>query len=131
MRLQSKSTPNPHDGILRQTCLFGHEASAPVSAVGWHRFQCLGNDFLNLLIGDLARRANPRLIQQAVQSKLSKPFPPLTDGRACNVQLSRDLRVAHPLPTTEHDPSAHRHGLRRLWTARDHVQFVSIRIDNF
>jgi hypothetical protein len=32
-------------------------------AVGWHGFQRLGNDFFNLSIGDLARRADPRLIQ--------------------------------------------------------------------
>ena len=114
-----------------QTRLFGHEASAPVRAVGWHRFQCLGDDVFNLLIGDLARRADPRLIQQAIQPKLSKPLPPLTDGRAGDVQLPRDLRVAHPLPTTEHDPGAHRHGLRRLRPTRDHAQFLAILIDDF
>ncbi len=30
--------------FLRHTHLFGHEASAPVRAVGWHGFQSLAND---------------------------------------------------------------------------------------
>jgi hypothetical protein len=63
MRLQSESMPDPHDRILRQTRLLGHQASAPVRAVGWHRFQCLRNNVFNLPIGDLAWRADPRFIQ--------------------------------------------------------------------
>src|SRR5580658_9575498 len=131
MRLQSESMPNPHNGILRETRLLGHEARAPVRAVGRHRFQCLSNDVFHLLIGDLARRADPRLIEQAIQPKFSKPFPPLTGRRAGNVQLSRDLRIAHPLPTTEYNPGAHRHGLRRLRSTRHHTQFLPIRSDDF
>ena len=74
-----------------QARLFGHETSAPVRAVGWHRFQGLGDDVLNLLIRDFARSADPRLIQQAIQSELSKPFPPLSDRRTGHVQLPCDL----------------------------------------
>src|SRR6476646_1410825 len=79
-----------------------------------------------LLIGDFARCTDSRLIQQAIQPKLSKPFPPLTDGRAGDVQLPGGLRVAHPFPTTEHDPGTHRHGLRRLRPPRQHAQFRAI-----
>src|SRR5437773_8181037 len=63
MRLQSESMPDPHDRILRQTRLLGHQASAPVRAVGWHRFQCLRTNVFHLPIGDLAWRADPRFIQ--------------------------------------------------------------------
>src|SRR6266446_1713731 len=100
-------------------------------ALGRHRFQGLRNDFFNLPIGDLARCADPRLIQQAVQPQLSKPFPPLADGCSGDVQLPRRLEVAHPLPTTEHDPGAHRHGLRRLRSKRDHSQFVAVLFCDF
>src|SRR5260370_22554093 len=100
-------------------------------ALGRHRFQGLRNDFFNLPIADLARCADPRLIQQAVQPQLSKPFPPFADGCPRDVQLPRDLEVAHPLPTTEHDPGAHRHGLRRLWSTRDHSQFVALLFRHF
>jgi hypothetical protein len=41
----------------------------------------------NLSIGDFARRADPRFVQQAIRPGLSKPFPPLTDGRASDVQF--------------------------------------------
>src|SRR5260370_31926001 len=100
-------------------------------ALGRHRFQGLRNDFFNLPIADLARCAAPRLIQQAVQPQLSKPLPPFADGCPGDVQLPRDLEVAHPPPTTEHDPGAHRHGLRRLWSTRDHSQFVALLFRHF
>src|SRR5438132_1408907 len=66
MRLQSERTPDPHDGVLRQPHLCGHEPRAPVGAVGRHRFQCLGDDVFNLPIGDFTWRADTRFIQQAV-----------------------------------------------------------------
>src|SRR6476646_6160380 len=126
-----KACPNSHDGILRQTCLFGHQPSAPVRTVGRHRFQRLCNNVLNLLIGDLARRPDPRLIQQPIQPPLSKPFPPFTNGRGRNMQLPRNLQVAHALPTTEHDPGTHCHRLRRLRPTCHHAQFLPIRIEDF
>ena len=131
MWLQSESTPDPHDGILRQTCLLRHQSSAPVRAVGWHRFQGLRDDVFNLLIGDLARRADPRLIQQSIESELSKPLPPLTDCGAGDVQLARDLGIAHPLLTTQHDPGSQGHSLSRLWPASDHAQLFPICSGNF
>src|SRR5439155_10930154 len=48
-----------------------------------------------------------------------------------DVQLPRHLEVAHPLPTTEHDPGAHRHSLRRLRSKRDHFQFVAVLFRDF
>lgn len=111
MRLQSERMPDPNDSVLRQTRLRSHQPSAPVGAVLGHRFQRLGYDFFNLLIRNLPRCADPRLIQQAVQTELPKSFPPLADRRTSNMQLLGDFRVAHPLPPGKHDAGTHRHGL--------------------
>jgi hypothetical protein len=67
-------------------------------AFGWHRLQRLRNDLFNLPIGDFARCTDSRLIQQAIQPKLSKPFPPLTDGRAGDVQLPAASELLIPSP---------------------------------
>lgn len=85
-----------------------------------------GNDVLNLPIGDLAWCADSWLIQQAIQTRLSKAFPPLAHGRTGDVQFSGDLGVAHPLPTTENDPGTHCHRLSGLGSMRDGVQLLAI-----
>src|SRR5204863_2635259 len=91
----------------------------------------LRNHFFTLPVSDLAWCADPWFIQQAVQPQLSEPFPPLADRCSGDVQLPRHLEVAHPLPTTEHDPGAHRHSLRRLRSKRDHFQFVAVLFRDF
>jgi len=116
LRLQIECMPDPNNSVLRQTRLRGHQPGAPAGAVFGHRFQRLGYDFFNLLIRNLPRCADPRLIQQAVQTELPKSFPPLAHGRTCDMQLLGDFRVAHPLATGKHDASTHRHGLSRFWT---------------
>jgi hypothetical protein len=76
-------------------------------------------------------RGAPRAAhQQTIQPRFSKSFPPFADSRAGNLHFPGDLRVAHPLFTTEHDPSAHRHGLRRLRPTGDHAQFLAILVRN-
>jgi hypothetical protein len=108
-----------------------HQPRAPMRAVGWHRFQSLRHDVFNLFIRDLARRTDSWFIQQPIQPKLSKPFPPLTDRRTRNTQLPRHLRIAHSQSATQHDPSSHCHGLCRLRPSRDHGQFPAIFIGDF
>src|SRR5665213_4392889 len=103
MRLQSEGMPNSHNGVLGKAGLPDHQASAPVGPMGGHRFQCPGNDFLDLLVTDFTRRAYPRLIRQAIEPELSKAFPPFPDGRTGDVQLAGNLRIAHSLLATEHD----------------------------
>src|SRR5215467_8733394 len=131
MRLQSKSTPDPNDSVLRQAHFGSHQSSAPVRAVGGHGLQCLRYDLFDLLIRDPTRRTHPRLIQQAIHTGLSKSFPPLTDGRTSNVQFSGNLRVAHPLGTRQYDPSAHCHRLSGLWTESNGSQFIAVFIGKF
>jgi hypothetical protein len=41
------------------------------------------------------------------------------------------LKTGRTGSTTEHDPGAHRHGLRRLWSTRDHSQFVALLFRHF
>jgi hypothetical protein len=101
-----------------------------VSPVGWHAFQRFGNHFLDLPIGNLPRRADARLIQQAFQSVLPKALAPLAHRRGRKVQFPRDLGVAHAVPTIEDDPSPHRHGLSRLWSKRKASQLVAILVDD-
>ena len=63
-------------------------------AVGWHGFECFGDDTLNLLIGDLAGSADWKwLIQQAINPNSLNRSAPLSDGRAGDMQFPRDLRV--------------------------------------
>jgi hypothetical protein len=74
------------------------EASAPKRAVGWHRFQRLRNDLFNLPVGDLARRADPRLIQQASPNFLnrSRHFPTIAP-------VIRNFRTTSELPIPAHN----------------------------
>ena len=102
MRLHSKSMPDPNDSVLRQAHFGGHQPGAPVRAIGGHGLQCLRYDLFDLLIRDPTPRTDPRLVQQAIHTGLSKSFPPLPDGRTSNVQFSGNLGVAHPLGTRQH-----------------------------
>jgi hypothetical protein len=74
--------PDPDNRGLRQTGLFGHQASAPVRTAGRHRFQRLGHHFFHLAICDLTESADPRFIQQPIQAEPPEPLPPLTDRGA-------------------------------------------------
>ena len=74
MGLQSESAPDSHDRILRQAYLLRHETGAPMRAVGWHGFECFGDDTLNLLIGDLAG--------SATRGSSSKPSNPNSLNRS-------------------------------------------------
>src|SRR5438445_382174 len=75
-------------------------------------------------------RSHPRLAHHAILPNLPNSLPPLPNSRARDVQLPGDFRVAHPLPTIEHDPGAHRHRLRRFWPARDQAQLLAVRVND-
>jgi hypothetical protein len=101
MRPQPESTPDSHDRILRQACLLCHETSAPMRAVGRHRFQCLRDHVLSLLIADLAWRTNPRLIQQSKPDSLnrSRHFPNVAPVM-CSVCATSELLIPSPQLST-------------------------------
>lgn len=102
MRLQPESTPNPHDGILRQTHLFSHQPRAPVRAPLWHGLQSLGNDLLNLKVGDFTC-APPR-------GSSSKPSIPNSRNRSrhfptvapvmCKFRATSELLIPSPQLST-------------------------------
>src|SRR5215471_13614650 len=126
MRLQSECTPDPHDGVLSETGLGGHQPSTPMRAVGGHRFQRLGHDLFNSLIANLAGGANSRLIQQTIYPRLPKPLPPFAHSCAGNTQFLSDLGVAQAARAVEHNASTHRQGLGGLWSPRYRSQLLAV-----
>src|SRR5215471_7097047 len=131
MRLQSECTPDPHDGVLSETGLGGHQPSTPMRAVGGHRFQRLGHDLFNSLIANLAGGANSRLIQQTIYPRLPKPLPPFARSCAGNAQFLSDLGVAQAARAVEHNASTHRQGLGGLRSPRYRSQLLAVVITDF
>lgn len=114
VRLQPESPPNPHDGILGHSHLLRHQTSAPMRAMSGHRFQSFRDYRFHTTIGDPARRAYPRFIQQSIDSVLAEPLPPLPYSCSSNVQLRGDLRIVRAFAAIQRDAGPVSGRLRRL-----------------
>src|SRR5262249_51797905 len=92
---QPEGPPDPTDAGLRHTGAFGHPPSAPVSGVLGLGLERLGDDLLDVLIGDLAWSPGPLLIRQSIDSSLKKSPAPFANGLGGDTELGCDLLVVH------------------------------------
>src|SRR4029450_13328257 len=82
--------------------------------VGRRLLQRLGDPLLDLLVGDRAGPARPRIIREPLQAFAHEPAHPLATRLLPDPQLLGDLLVARPLGTRQHDLGAQRQRLRGL-----------------
>jgi hypothetical protein len=90
------------------------------------RSQGLGDDLLDLGIGDLARLSRPRLVQQPIKPELTKAPPPRADRVAMHTQALSDLRIALAGRRRKHDPRPHRRRVSRLLATRPPLQHLTL-----
>jgi hypothetical protein len=86
MRLEIESLPYPMDRRGREASGFRHGAQAPVRRVLRRRLQSAANDFGDLGVADLSRRAGARLVHQTVEPMFREPPAPLADRAGRSVR---------------------------------------------
>src|ERR1039458_1665668 len=108
MRSQGKGAPDAADCGLVDAGGLCHRGRRPMRGSGRLALQRAYDDLFNLGIAQLAGLSGTRLIEQAVQSTLSKPAPPFTDCLNTRMRLCRDGRGAQPLSGTQNNARPHR-----------------------
>src|SRR5215831_16015134 len=92
--------------------------------MGRHRFQSLGDHFLDLRVGDGSRRPRSWLIEQSLQAVDTESFAPLADRGPRDAKPLGHFGVAQSLMAAEHNAGAHRKRLPGLRAARQHSQLL-------
>jgi hypothetical protein len=92
--------------------------------MGRHRFQSLGDHFLDLRVGDGPWGPRPRLIEQPFQAVDTESFAPLADGCPRDAKPLGHFAVTPSVTATEDNAGAHRKGLPGLWAPRQHSEFL-------
>ena len=104
--LEAESPPDPRDRRLRHARGRGHRPRRPVRVLPRPAlFQGLGDDQLDLLIGDLPRGAWPRVITQALQPGHREPAPPCTSRASHAPQSMTTFGPSSSRNTTVSAPS--------------------------
>jgi hypothetical protein len=124
--LQPERPPDPADRRLRQAGGLGHAAGAPVGSVPGLGLQRLGDDLLDVRVGDLARRPGARLVGHPVEAPLDEPPPPLADGLGGDTELGGDALVIQAVGAGEDDPGPLRQPLGALGSARPSRQGLAL-----
>ena len=122
MRLQPERLPDSRNGRLREPHRGRHAARGPLRRVGGRAFETAGNHLDEAIIGRLARRPRPRLIQQAIQSSHPEALTPLADTIARHLQAARCSSIRVTLGAGQDDARAERQSLRGLRAARPLLQ---------
>ena len=134
MRLECEGVPDPADGGRAHPGRLGHGSGAPVRGSAGRGLERLGDDALDLGIGDLARGPRPRFVGEAVESVLKEARPPLADGDARDMKVLGDRGVGLSLVGEEHDPGAGRETLGGLAASRpvlEHLVLFSSEFERF
>src|SRR6516162_4835262 len=90
----------------------GHRTRTPVRGVSRRALQCERDDTFDLRIGDLARRAGPRLIQQPRQTLANEAMPPAAHGLPRHARGRGDLAVGLARRARQHQTCTLRQSLR-------------------
>ncbi len=114
MRLELESLPDSAHGSRAQTAGLGHGARTPMGGVPRSRLQSLGDDSLDGIVADAARRSRARFVEQAADALFEESSPPLADGVVGDAQLLDDGGVGHPGGAVENDLGTHRQRPRRF-----------------
>ena len=125
VRLQAKGAPHATDGHVAEAGRLRHLARAPVRRAARRRFQCAHDHLLDLRIGDLARRAGTRFVEQPGHAIGHEPRPPFAHGRRRHPQAARDRRVVAPLGARQHQARPSRQRRSRTRSMRQRIQFSS------
>lgn len=99
VRLQAKRAPHATDRHMTEAGRLRHLARAPVRRAARRRLQRAHNHLLDLRVGDLARRAGTRFVEQARHTIGDEPRPPLTHGGLRHPQASSDRCCRAPRRT--------------------------------
>ncbi len=126
MGLEVEGLPYPMDRRRREARGVRHGAQAPVRRVPRRRLQCPANDFGDLVVADLPRRARSRLVHQPVSAMLRKSLAPLADSIGRCVHPQRDAFVLQPLRGKQNDPSPWSQSLRRSPARRKPQEFAPL-----
>ena len=117
MRLEPERLPHPPDRRARQPGLGRHRRPRPVGRIRRSRLQRRHDHLLDLIVGDPARRARPRLIGQALQPPVQETPAPLGHRLRPDTHLHGNVLIgpqAILLRTAQHDPAPQGQRLRRL-----------------
>ena len=106
--LEPEGPPDPRHRGLRQAELGGQRPSRPVGGVVRGGLQCPGDHLFDLLVGDGARAARARLVQEPFQALVEEPGPP--------PPRSRDIDVEFASHRTGGQPFAHPVSWARSWS---------------
>jgi len=120
--LQAERLPNAKDCRLVQPRGLGHQTRAPVRRLTRPALQRRGDHLLHLRVGDLARLARARGIEQSVQPLLDKAAAPLAYRLYRHATTLRNLPIGRPLCTRQHDARPQRKRLRGGATPRPFQQ---------
>jgi len=112
--LETKGLPDAGDRGLAQTHRFGHRTCRPVGGIGGLFLQGLDDHLFDLVVGDGAGGARPRVIGQPIEAVFNEALPPLADHGIAHPQMTGDLLVGVSFGTAHHDARPQGHGLRAL-----------------
>jgi AraC-like DNA-binding protein/CheY-like chemotaxis protein len=118
VRLQGKRLPDPRDRRLTHVAVLGQAARRPVRRIVRHRFQRRRQDALHIGIGDRARHARTRLVEQPIQTAHQKATAPFADRLLRDVDVPRNRGRGFTRGAAQHQTRAQGQGLRRGRAAR-------------
>jgi hypothetical protein len=93
VRLEPEGTPDAADCRLRQSEFGGHATSTPVSGRLGLGLQGLGDNLLDVGVGELAWGSGTWFVGQTLQTPLDEPLPPGADRGGADTESGSDLRV--------------------------------------
>jgi hypothetical protein len=131
MRLQGKGSPDAADRRLVQARGLGHRTSRPVRGPDRLALERARDHRFYLSVAQLARLAGARLIQQAVETGVAIPAPPLAHRLNADTQFGGQRRRRQSARAAQDDARAQRQGLRSLPPPRPTLQCRTIRIRQY
>ena len=111
--LQTKSTPDAMDRVLRQPALVRHRAYRPLGLLWRLGVESFVYDFGHLLILDRTRSAWANFVVQTSQASSQKPLAPFAHRRARHAQCLRDVLVGLSVSGQQHDLRAANEAVRK------------------
>ena len=111
--LQTESTPDAMDCVLRQPGLVCHRAYRPLGLFRWLGIEGFVYDFGHLLILNRPRSTWADFVVQAAQTSIQKPPAPLAHRRSRYAQCLRDILVGPSVSGQQHDLRAAHEPMRK------------------
>ncbi len=126
MRLEAESPPDPDDGTPREADRLGHLPRAPAGGGLGLLLEGLGDDFLDVGVGDCSWCPGPWPLSQPFETVFEETLAPLADGHDVDTEPSGDDLVFKALGRVEDDLGTDGKALSALGSRRPALELLTL-----